>query len=98
IHHHITLPTRHSSDVTVGNIAATYQFSPKVNLMVRSELAMVQETREHRRPYSTANFQQGYYKEQDVTNYEVNSDMLLTYNEKLGDRKSTRLNSSHVKI
>lgn len=77
-----------NNHTTVGNIAATYQFSPKVNLMVRSGLAMVQETREQRRPYSTANFQQGYYKEQDVTNYEVNSDMLLTYNEKLGQNFS----------
>lgn len=73
---------------TVGNIAATYQFSPKVSLMVRSGLAMVQESRDQRRPYSTANFQQGYYKEQDVTNYEVNSDMLLTYNESLGQNFS----------
>ena len=45
---------------------------------------MSQEDREQRRPYSTANFQRGYYKQQDISNYEVNTDALLTYHEQLG--------------
>lgn len=70
---------------TVGNISATYQFTPTVDLMVRSGLAATQEEREQRRPYSTANFQRGYYKQQTISQYEVNTDFLLTYHQpKLG--------------
>ncbi|WP_082455765.1 SusC/RagA family TonB-linked outer membrane protein, partial [Hymenobacter sp. AT01-02] len=64
---------------TVGNISATYDFTKSLSLLVRSGLAMTQERREMRRPYSTANFQKGYYKQQDISNYEVNTDFLLTY-------------------
>lgn len=69
---------------TVGNLSATYEFSPKFDLLVRSGIAMTQEEREQRRPYSTANFQRGYYKQQDISNYEVNTDALFTYHEQLG--------------
>ncbi|WP_277234536.1 SusC/RagA family TonB-linked outer membrane protein [Hymenobacter sp. YC55] len=64
---------------TVGNISATYDFTKNLSLLIRSGLAMTQERREMRRPYSTANFQKGYYKQQDISNYEVNTDFLLTY-------------------
>lgn len=73
-----------NSHNTLGNISATYEFSPKFDLMVRSGLAMTRESREQRRPFSTANFQRGYYKEQDIYHYEMNSDALLTYREKVG--------------
>ncbi|HEU0110239.1 MAG TPA: SusC/RagA family TonB-linked outer membrane protein, partial [Flavisolibacter sp.] len=35
------------------------------------------------RPYSTANFRQGYYKEQAITDFESNSDFLLTYKDNI---------------
>ncbi|MGY2134632.1 SusC/RagA family TonB-linked outer membrane protein [Hymenobacter sp. HD11105] len=69
---------------TVGNVSGTYEFSPKFSLLARSGISMSQEAREMRRPYSTANFQRGYYKQQDISNYEVNTDALLTYHEQLG--------------
>jgi TonB-linked SusC/RagA family outer membrane protein len=71
---------------TVGNIAATYELSPKFELMVRSGVDMRSEDRQQRRPYSTANFQRGYYKEQNIFSYEVNTDGLFTYKDKLTDR------------
>ncbi len=69
----------------VGNLAATYQFSPKLDLMVRSGVDMTNEEREQRRPWSTANFQKGYYKQQNIFDYEINTDALLTYREKIGE-------------
>ncbi|WP_206684038.1 SusC/RagA family TonB-linked outer membrane protein [Pontibacter beigongshangensis] len=69
---------------TVGNLSATYEFSPKVDLMVRSAITTRQEDRAQRRPFNTANFPFGYYKEQSIFDYEINNDFLLTYKEKIG--------------
>lgn len=75
---------------TVGNISGTYDITPKLSLLVRSGISMTQEHREMRRPYSTANFQRGYYKQQDINNYEVNTDFLLTYQEQIGSHFDVR--------
>jgi len=75
---------------TVGNLAATYQISPKFELLLRSGLTMGQEEREQRRPYSTANFQRGYYKQQNIANSESNTDFLLTYHQKLTSKLEWR--------
>lgn len=66
-----------------GNLQAIYTFNDRFNLMVRSGLNMRQDQREQRRPWDTANFPQGYYKQQDVFFYESNTDALLTYNDQL---------------
>lgn len=73
------------NNATVGNISATYEFTSDLELMVRSGIALSQEAREQRRPYSTANFARGYYKEQDISNFEINTDALLTYRKKIGE-------------
>lgn len=73
------------NNATVGNISATYEFTSNLELMVRSGIALSQEAREQRRPYSTANFARGYYKEQDISNFEINTDALLTYRKKIGE-------------
>ncbi|MBB6328954.1 TonB-linked SusC/RagA family outer membrane protein [Algoriphagus iocasae] len=73
-----------------GNLSANYTFNDHFELMLRSGLAMSQEERAQQRPYSTANFQRGYYKEQNVTNYEQNSDFLLTYKGNLAEKISLR--------
>lgn len=64
---------------TVGNISATYEFSKKLNLLLRSSLDMSTEERDTRRPYNTANFQRGYYKQQNLYDYEINTDALLNF-------------------
>jgi TonB-linked SusC/RagA family outer membrane protein len=69
---------------TIGNISATYEISPKFEAMVRSGIDLSNEDREQRRPFSTANFQYGYYKEQSIFDYEINTDALLTYKEQIG--------------
>ncbi len=79
-----------NNNAVVGNLSATYQISKKFDVMVRSGVSMSQEDREQRRPYSTANFQKGYYKQQAITNYEINTDGLLTYSDKLSERIEIR--------
>lgn len=73
-----------------GNLSANYSFNDHFEVMVRTGLAMSQEERAQQRPYSTANFQRGYYKEQNITNYEQNSDFLFTYTGKLAGKISLR--------
>jgi len=66
----------------VGNLAATYQISKKFDLMVRSGMDMTAEQRKQQRPFSTANYLRGYFKQQNISDYEINSDALLTYHDK----------------
>ncbi len=67
----------------IGNFAATFQVSKKLDVMIRSGIDMTGEQRQQRRPFSTANFLRGYFKQQNITDYEVNSDVLLTYRDKI---------------
>ncbi|WP_126973577.1 SusC/RagA family TonB-linked outer membrane protein [Gynurincola endophyticus] len=67
-----------------GNLQAIYNISKKFDVMVRTGLAMRQDQREQRRPWNTANFPQGYYKEQGVFFLETNNDFLLSFNDKIG--------------
>ncbi|MFT2008239.1 SusC/RagA family TonB-linked outer membrane protein [Pontibacter sp. 13R65] len=75
---------------TVGNLTATYEFTPKLDLMVRSAITSRQEDRQQRRPFNTANFPFGYYKEQSIFDYEINNDFLLTYKESIGSEIDIR--------
>ncbi len=72
-----------NSNGVVGNMAATYEFSKKLELMVRSGIDMADEARDQRRPFSTANFQRGYFKQQNIFRAEMNTDALLTYRDKI---------------
>lgn len=74
-----------NNNTLVGSFSGIYQISPKFEVMVRSGVSTSQEEREQRRPYSTANFQKGYYKRQLISQSEVNTDGLLTYTEKIGN-------------
>ena len=67
----------------IGNLAATFNVTKKLDVMVRSGIDMTGEQRQQRRPFSTANFLRGYFKQQTITDYEVNSDVLLTYRDKI---------------
>ncbi len=72
------------SNAVVANIAATYEVSKKLDLMLRSGIDLNNEIRKQQRPFSSANFQKGYYKEQTILDYEINSDLLLSYKDKIG--------------
>ncbi len=83
-----------------GNLSATYKITDKWEVMVRSALSWSRDERRQRRPYSTANFQKGYYKEQDVFFSEVNTDGLLSYSDRIGQhidvKVSAGANNRHV--
>jgi outer membrane receptor protein involved in Fe transport len=72
-----------SSNNVVGSIAATYDISKKFDILLRSGVNMLNEDRKQRRPFSTANFARGYYKEQAITDFEVNNDFLFSYHDKI---------------
>ncbi len=68
----------------VANIAANYEINKKFELMMRTGIDQNSEIRKQQRPYSSANFQKGYYKEQTIIDLETNSDLLLSYKDKVG--------------
>jgi len=63
----------------VGTVSANYSFTDNLELMVRSGLDMSFEYRSQQRPFSMTKYPRGMFREQDVFNYEINTDMLLTY-------------------
>ena len=67
----------------VGNVTANYEFNKKLDLMVRAGVDMSFEFRSQQRPYSITKYPQGSYREQNVFNYELNTDALLTYKDQL---------------
>jgi TonB-linked SusC/RagA family outer membrane protein len=71
-----------NSNNIVGNLAATYRVSNKLDIMFRSGLDMTGEQRKQERPFSTANFVRGYFKLQNISDYEINSDVLISYHDK----------------
>lgn len=82
----ILLENRNSFDRNriFGNIAATYQFTEKLSLIVRSGLDNLNEERNFRRSFSTNRFQNGAYAENNIDFREINTDFLLNYKRKLG--------------
>jgi TonB-linked SusC/RagA family outer membrane protein len=72
-----------NSNAVIGTMSMTYDFSKKFSLLVRGGINMNNETREMRRPFNTANFLNGYFKQQGITFQETNTDFLFTYNDKI---------------
>lgn len=72
------------SNAFLANMATTYTINSKFNLMLRSGIDLSSEIRKQRRPYSSANYLRGYYKEQNIQDHEINSDFLLSYKDKIG--------------
>ena len=72
----------------IASVSGTYNIVKNLDLMLRSGVNYSTDERKQRRPYNTANFAKGYYRELNITRYEINSDALLTYKNKLGDRFS----------
>lgn len=70
-----------AKDRIFGNLSATYKFTPKLSLMLRTGLDTYNELRDRRRAFSTQRFPKGNYREDDVFFNEQNSDFLLTYSE-----------------
>lgn len=73
-----------NSNAIIGSLSFNYEFSKKLELMTRAGINLNSENREMRRPFNTANFLNGYYKQQSISFLETNIDILLSYNEKIG--------------
>lgn len=67
-----------------GNISATYDFNKNFSLMLRSGIEMLDEERTTKRPYSSANYLKGFYREQYIKNNEFNNDLLFTFKKDYG--------------
>lgn len=67
-----------------ANVMAEYQLSDHFTFMLRSGVDYLNEERTTQRPYSSANYLNGFYREQQITNQEYNSDALLTYKNQFG--------------
>lgn len=67
----------------IGNITANYKINSNLEMMVRSGVDFYAENRSQQRPFSMTKYPQGMYREQQVFGYEINSDILLTYKNKL---------------
>lgn len=76
----------------VGNIFADIELAPNLNLMLRSAINTYTQNREQHRPYSINRYAKGFFKRQDVSKQEINTDFLLTYKKDLNDNFS--LNAS----
>jgi len=67
-----------------ANVNAEYQISDHLSLMLRSGVDFLSEERTTKRPYSSANYRQGFYREQQIQNQEYNTDALLAYKNQWG--------------
>ncbi len=74
-----------AKDRVVGNVSATYDFTEKLRLSVRTGLDTYNDNREFRRAVSTNQNPLGSYREDDVRFRELNSDILLSYNDQLNE-------------
>lgn len=70
-----------SKDRIFGNVSATYRFTPKLSLMLRTGMDTYNELRDRKRAFSTQRFPKGNYREDAVFFSEMNSDFLLTFSE-----------------
>jgi TonB-linked SusC/RagA family outer membrane protein len=67
----------------IGTLSANYEISPKLDLLVRTGTDLSFEFRSQQRPFSMTKFPNGSYREQNIFNYEINTDALLTYNDRI---------------
>lgn len=67
----------------IGNISAAYEISDKLDFLVRTGLDMAYEFRSQQRPFSLTRYPRGMYREQNVFNYESNTDFLINYKDKI---------------
>ncbi len=65
----------------VSSASATLQLSHKLDFMIRSGIQLSADQREQHRPVSDVVYANGYFKKQNVFDYEMNHDALLTYHD-----------------
>jgi len=68
-----------------GNGALKYAFSDKLSLRLRTGIDQYNDSRVFRRAYGTNRNQFGSYREDEVKYFEINTDVLLAYDDKIND-------------
>lgn len=66
-----------------GNIAATYDITKDLSLMIRTSMDLANDARSQQRPFDTDKFRKGMYRTQDIVSREINSDFLLRYKKQI---------------
>ncbi len=74
---------KQNRNTIIGNVQATYQFSDRLSLMVRTALDISYEARSQQRPKNTARYQDGMYRTQNVFSQETTNDFLMKYAQKI---------------
>lgn len=65
----------------VSSVTANLRLGRKFDLMVRSGIQLFADQREQHRPISDIVYSKGLFKKQNVFDYELNSDFLLSYHD-----------------
>lgn len=68
-----------------GNVNLSYKITKNFDVMVRSGMELTNELRTQKRPWSSANYLQGMYREQHIKLMDLNNDVLFTYRNKFND-------------
>ncbi|MDM1552949.1 SusC/RagA family TonB-linked outer membrane protein [Chryseobacterium indologenes] len=68
-----------------GNINISYQLGKNLDIAYKTGLEWNNEFRTQRRPWSSANYAKGYYREQYIRYMDLNNDVLFTYKNKFGN-------------
>ncbi|MFC3758778.1 SusC/RagA family TonB-linked outer membrane protein [Chryseobacterium tructae] len=68
-----------------GNINLSYQLAKNLDVAYKTGLEWNNEFRTQRRPWSSANYAKGYYREQYIRYMDLNNDILFTYKNKFGN-------------
>ncbi len=71
--------------IITGNINISYQLAKNFDIVYKTGLEWSNELRTQRRPWSSANYLKGFYREQYIRYFDLNNDILLTYKNKFGD-------------
>lgn len=65
----------------VSTASATLQINRKFDFMVRSGIQLTAQQQEQHRPLDDKVYPTGYFKKQNIFDYEINSDALLSYHD-----------------
>lgn len=63
----------------LGGITLNYEFNKNFDVMLRSGAEFTVEDRSQKRPWSSANYREGYYSEQHINDRVINNDILFSY-------------------
>jgi len=85
-------------NTVTGNIQASYQFTKDLSLMVRTSMDLSYENRSEQRPMDTQKFAYGMFRKMSVFAQEMNSDFLLKYDKKIGEKLSVSLSAGGSRL